>query len=506
MDIFSRSVTAIVVAGLIATACGSDGPSDPGATEVDRAVRVPLIVDYSPTLSDVPALMYLATHQGFDLRAVTLVGTGESECGPGVRNTLSLLRLTGHDDVPVACGPTEPLAGDREWPAEFIAASSTIEGVLLPGVTGDIDTGDAVAVLIDVLEASDEPVLVITLGPLTNLAVLLDERPDLVDAVDHVVTMGGAVDAPGNVPADSTTEWNLYIDPEANRRVLASGVDLVLVPLDATNLVPGNAGLHERLARAPELEPGGDAVRQLYAANLEVISSDGWYFWDELAAVVATDEAVATLEPMTLVMDESGGTRPDPAGTTVQVATAADPVRFAELFVGVLSGGREESPMPFGSSELAYLDHVASSGERLAERLEVAFAALFSLEGVARMGEVGDAPVAALEDVFGAYGGFAADLLAAEVPDIFAARHTEMLRSLDVFLALREGSVGGVRDILDADPDQTAEEFFAAFDAFVADIDPLEPLAEVVDACDRIALEATLRGVMFADVCAAISG
>lgn len=487
-------------------ACSGPGRSAAPAVEDRDREPTPVIVDYSPTLSDVPALLYLASHPDLDLRAVTLAGTGESDCEPGVRNTLALLRLTGHDDVPVACGPLEPLVGDRDWPAEFIQASNTIEGVYLPGIAGEVHIGDAVALLVDVLAAAERPVVVVTLGPLTNLALAFDEDPDLTWNVDRVVTMGGAVAVPGNVSDEPTAEWNLYIDPESVRRVLESGVELVLVPLDATNSVPGNRGLHERLARSPGLEPGGNAVRQLYRANLDLISSDGWYFWDELAAVAVTDESVVTLEEIALVIDDAGATRPDPSGATVNVATSADAVAFATDFVDVLSGGRAEAPEPFTADELAYLDAATRSGTDLTESLHAAFTALFSAEDPGTVAEMGDAPVMALEEIFDAYGRLAGDLDAADVPERFVADHARMSEALGAFLVLRDDVVGGVREILASDPDQTVEQYFAAFDELIIRLGVDDPLAALTDACGAIGLEAALRGIAFTEACAAIGG
>jgi inosine-uridine nucleoside N-ribohydrolase len=73
---------------------------------------------------------------------------------------------------------------------------------------------------------------------LTNLAVTLTEHPELVSRIERVVIMGGAVDVEGNVPDTPRAEWNLYVDPEAARIVVESGVPILLVPLDATNDVP----------------------------------------------------------------------------------------------------------------------------------------------------------------------------------------------------------------------------------------------------------------------------
>ncbi|MEQ8717941.1 MAG: nucleoside hydrolase [Acidimicrobiales bacterium] len=501
MDI-SKLLATVVVAGLLATGCGSGGPSDANAAGDDGADRVPLIVDYSPTLSDVPALMYLATHPGSDLVAVTLAGTGESECGPGVRNTVALLRITGHADVPVACGPEEPLIGSHHWPAEFVEASRTVPGVVLPGIAGEVPVGDAVATLVSALEAAEDPVVIVALGPLTNLGILVAERPDLLAAIDRIVIMGGAIDVAGNVPDSPTVEWNFYIDPEADQRVLGSGVKIVVIPLDATVDVPGSRAIQARLDRASALEPGGEAVRQLHDAAIDVISSEGWFFWDELAAVAATDPEVVTLRSMALLVDADGATVNDPAGPTVLVATAADPALFADRFADVLSGGTAPTVSPLDDAERAYLSRLDELGATLSAATDAAFTMLFSFEGSQTVVSLGDTPVVAVEDVFDAFADFAAGLATIDPPQLFRTQHENIRQSLGTFAALREGLVDGVRELLDSARAMTADEFLTGLEQLVAARTVDDPLASVAAACAEVELEAELRGVQVTTGCA----
>jgi inosine-uridine nucleoside N-ribohydrolase len=144
-----------------------------------------------------------------------------------------------------------------------------------------------VALLADTIAAADEPVTVLTHGPLTNLGELVRDHPDAVARIERVVVMGGAVDAIGNVEAEPSAEWNLYVDPEAARLVLESGIPVTLVPLDATNDVPGNRGLIAR-ARLAGGHPAGVAAEQLWAANADAVAGEGSYVWDELAATAAS--------------------------------------------------------------------------------------------------------------------------------------------------------------------------------------------------------------------------
>lgn len=76
-----------------------------------------VIVDYSPTVPDVGALMYLLAHPSVEVVAVTLPATGEAGCALGIEVTLGVLAMFDEQAIPVACDPDVP-AHARMWPAE----------------------------------------------------------------------------------------------------------------------------------------------------------------------------------------------------------------------------------------------------------------------------------------------------------------------------------------------------------------------------------------------------
>jgi pyrimidine-specific ribonucleoside hydrolase len=91
---------------------------------------------------------------------------------------------------------------------------------------------DAVALMARLLDESPEPVTIVPIGPLTNIALLLAAHPSVQSKIERLVIMGGGL-AGGNVtPA---AEFNIWSDPEAARRVLAEeSVPTTVVPLDMT--------------------------------------------------------------------------------------------------------------------------------------------------------------------------------------------------------------------------------------------------------------------------------
>jgi len=382
----TRHHAAIAAAALLLTsACSSDTEPDASSGTEPLDGR-PMIVDYSPTLSDVPALMFLATHPDIDLLAVTLPGTGESDCAPGVRHTRALLTIAGNPETPVGCGRDEPMEGDRDWPQEWRTAANTVAGVLLPGVPAQ-DPIDAEDLLARTLRDAKQPVSIVTLGPLTNLGLVLGDDPALADQIESVVAMAGAFEVDGNVDSSPAAEWNMYIDPAAMREVLASGVDVTFVGLDATNSVPGNSTVYARLVDTVGTD-SGEAVKQMWAAGLDTITSDGWYLWDELAAVVAMDPTVATIEDHNVAVLDDGSTVIDDDGVPARVATSADPAAFAQTFLTVFAGGELPDPEPLTADELVYIDTITAAMTAFGAAIDEIFASVESQEGEASAGEV----------------------------------------------------------------------------------------------------------------------
>ncbi|MEP7114833.1 MAG: nucleoside hydrolase, partial [Ilumatobacteraceae bacterium] len=286
-----------------------------------------VVLDYSPTLSDAGALLYLASNPEVELLAVTLAGTGESDCDVGVRTTRSLLAIAGRPNVPVGCGRDAPLVGHRDWPEAWRAEVNRWGDEMLPAVDA-LPALDAETLLVDTLTHASTPVTIVAVAPLTNLGAVLPAHPEFADMVDRIVIMGGAVAVPGNVEAAPAAEWNIYIDPEAARRVIATGIPITLVPLDATNDVPWTERLLRRLSTLEA--PAATTVHQMAASRTTL---NGFYLWDELAAVTAIRKEVVTTEQRAVRIDDDGTVVIDPNGVTINVAVHTDPHSATEEFL-----------------------------------------------------------------------------------------------------------------------------------------------------------------------------
>jgi pyrimidine-specific ribonucleoside hydrolase len=314
----------------------------PSGHAVPDADAVRVVVDTDLSTDDLMAIAMLVASPRVDVAAVTITGAFV-RCPGGADLLLGVLAGFGADDVPVACGTTRPLEGTRAFPGDWRGLADRAWGIPLTPTDARPVEGGGVALLRRAIE--DGASTVVVLGPHTNLATALRETPDLVRRIDGVLTMGGAVDVPGNVytegPQPPVAEWNIYVDPRAAAEVFGSGVPITMVGLDATNEVPVSREAVERLARdgsGPALEMMADML----VRNRLVDAFDS-YFWDQLAVAVLLDPAVVRLETtgirvVTSDGPDSGRTVRDPAGSEIAVAVGADPRLLETLMTASLSG------------------------------------------------------------------------------------------------------------------------------------------------------------------------
>ncbi|MCE9623221.1 MAG: nucleoside hydrolase [Actinomycetia bacterium] len=418
----SLKVLAVTVLLAMTANCSSDDGGDDAGTV---APRLQVVLDYSPTLSDAGALLYLASNPVVDLLAVTLPGTGEADCEPGVRITRALLTVAGAADVPIGCGRNTPLVGDRDWPDEWRAASNSFAEGLLPTVA-PAPVADAEQLLGDTLRAATEPVTLVAVGPLTNLGVVLGDDPELADHLARVVIMGGALAVPGNVEAAPTAEWNIYVDPEAARRVIAAGAPVTFVALDATNYLAWNDRL---LARLGALKTAASDLEHEVAASTEL---DGFYLWDELAAMTAVDPTLVTTESVVVRIDDDGALVRDVAGLTVDVAIGANTDRAQDEFVSGLNGGTVPRATSLTAAELDYFVAVGGADSDAGVSMSRVFDSSNDPEADAHL-----QAATFINGFLDAVNALATELRAVSVPSALATAHDEYVASLDKVVAHR---------------------------------------------------------------------
>ena len=193
-------------------------------------MSIPILLDCDPGHDDAIALLLALASPEVELLGVTTV-SGNQTLEKTTANALRVLEHVGHGHVPVAAGADRPLAR-RQYVASYVHGESGLDGPELPPARGRPVEMHAVDFLADRIAGSARPVTLVPVGPLTNVALLLAQRPAAAERIERIVLMGGAI-AEGNVtPA---AEFNIWADPEAAARVFTSGLDVTMIGLDVTH-------------------------------------------------------------------------------------------------------------------------------------------------------------------------------------------------------------------------------------------------------------------------------
>lgn len=194
------------------------------------AAARPVILDVDPGIDDALAILLAVRSPELDVRAITVV-FGNVELELAASNALKILELAGRSDIPVGRGEAAPLVGEA-LTAKNVHGENGLGNVSLPESKTKLYEGGALRLIAETLEASSEPVTLLPVGPLTNIALFLKVHPELTPKIREIVSMGGSAAAPGTVKP--TVSFNILNDPEAAAIVYRSGIPVTMVGLDVT--------------------------------------------------------------------------------------------------------------------------------------------------------------------------------------------------------------------------------------------------------------------------------
>ncbi len=170
-----------------------------------------LLIDTDPGVDDAQAILMAAAHPDAKIEALFAVG-GNVGLDRTVRNALTIVEVI-EQEIPVYAGCDKPLIGFQEDAAVVHGDDGLGNSGRVPKVR-QVEKTHAVNALIEMVNAEPNEFTLVTLGPLTNIAVALKLDPDLPNKIKRTVVMGGAVTGKGNV-SNLSAEFNIYHDPEA---------------------------------------------------------------------------------------------------------------------------------------------------------------------------------------------------------------------------------------------------------------------------------------------------
>ncbi|MGD9890625.1 MAG: nucleoside hydrolase [Dehalococcoidia bacterium] len=251
-----------------------------------------LIIDTDPGVDDGVALVMALRHPGVHVEAITVVH-GNAGLAHNVRNARLVTEVCGVE-VPVYAGARHPIMRPAPRRPSWIHGKDGFGDIGLRPRRGRADLGFAADRIVELVMRSPGEITIVTLGPLTNIALALVREPRLPKAVRGIVLMGGAARAADNVTP--VAEFNVHADPEAAKAVFRAGFSLTMAGIE----------LSRGAARLTEEDVAAIAALATPAARL-------------VGALLGHSLRIAARRPM--LPGEHGAACPDAVG----MAIALDP-------------------------------------------------------------------------------------------------------------------------------------------------------------------------------------
>jgi purine nucleosidase len=249
-----------------------------------------VLIDTDCGIDDAVAIMIALASPELDVVGITAV-SGNVPLARVMDNVTRLLSFLDRTDIPVFRGASGALV-EKTHRAEGIHGSNGLGGVELPP-SRIVEQQERAPAGIYRLARQNPGLTLLTLGPLSNIAMAVNLYPELKDLVGGIVAMGGAIET-GNVTRFA--EFNFFADPESVQYVIDSGIPLSIVTWDATLSVLHTqedlAGMGFQATASGRLFLELQKVPFAYIAK--VYGSKGIFLPDPLTAAYLVDPGIAS--------------------------------------------------------------------------------------------------------------------------------------------------------------------------------------------------------------------
>lgn len=268
-----------------------------------------VLIDTDPGVDDALALLLALHSDTLAVKAITTV-CGNVDVDTATSNLGTVLSLVPGPHPVLAKGAKRPLVREPFFAghvhgANGLGGTESVQGAAATAAMADREAHDEI---VNQINTSFEPVTLITLGPLTNIALALERDPKIAGNVAQMIIMGGAFLGPGNItPA---AEFNIFADPEAADRVFRSDIALTAVGLDVTMQVrlsrqTINAWVQDSHSPARRKVQEWTEHSLCFMQDLDGEASIPLH--DPLAVLVAMDPGLVNTQPMHVAVETAGG-------------------------------------------------------------------------------------------------------------------------------------------------------------------------------------------------------
>jgi purine nucleosidase len=265
-----------------------------------------MIIDTDTASDDAVAIMMALQTPDIQVELVTIVA-GNMPVAQASINARYTIELCGKD-VPVYEGADQPLMREV-YRAYFFHGPDGMGGMNYPAPKLQPKPGHAVEALIETIKANPG-IMLVTLGPMTNIALAVAQAPEMVRNVSRCVVMGGAACTVGNItPA---AEYNIWCDPEAARMCFHSGLPIEMVGWELcrgeANLTDEEMRYCKEVINTPLSHFAIDCNASALEANRNWLGDPGLGLPDPVAMAIAIDPTICTRSSRHYVEVECDGT------------------------------------------------------------------------------------------------------------------------------------------------------------------------------------------------------
>ncbi|KAM7278637.1 hypothetical protein ACFE04_005771 [Oxalis oulophora] len=268
-----------------------------------------IIIDTDPGIDDAMAIFLALKSPEVDVIGLTTI-YGNVYTALATRNALHLLEIAGRTDIPVAEGSHVTITnGTKLRIADFVHGTDGLGNQNFPPPEGKAIKQSAAEFLIEQAKLNPGKITVVALGPLTNIALAVQQDPEFHKNIGQIVILGGAFAVNGNV--NPAAEANIFGDPDAADIVFTSGADILAVGINVTHQVIMTALDREILTQS-----NGKFAKYLcqilevyFSYHNEAYNTRGVYLHDPTALLAAVNPSLFTCMEGVVRVQTSGITR-----------------------------------------------------------------------------------------------------------------------------------------------------------------------------------------------------
>ena len=200
-----------------------------------------VIIDKDPGYDDACAIALASLSDKLEILGITTIA-GNQTIENVTKNALNLVSYLNMN-CPVSKGMSGPLI--KNFTVGKVHGETGLDNIQIPKNEKVCDKRNAVQFIIDTC-LQNEKITLITIGPLTNIAMAIKIEPKIKEHIELISIMGGSIGCGNVTPA---AEYNIYADPESAYMVFSSGIKIKMNGLDVTNLTTPSENILERFEK-----------------------------------------------------------------------------------------------------------------------------------------------------------------------------------------------------------------------------------------------------------------